>query len=77
MKSRPSLLMVGTLEPRKGHPLALDAFELLWGEGVEANLVIIGHEGWHAGELVNRLTHRCAVKNYSGYAADVTFLAGL
>ena len=55
MKSRPSLLMVGTLEPRKGHLLALDAFDMLWAEGVEANLVILGHEGWHAEPLVNRL----------------------
>ncbi len=63
MKSRPSLLMVGTLEPRKGHTQALDAFELLWADGVEANLVIIGHEGWHVEDLVGRLTrHRFAGK---------------
>ena len=63
MKSRPSLLMVGTLEPRKGHTQALDAFELLWADGVEANLVIIGHEGWHVEDLVSRLTrHRFAGK---------------
>ncbi len=63
LKSRPSLLMVGTLEPRKGHMQALDAFELLWAEGVEANLVLIGHQGWHVEHLVNRLTrHKLADK---------------
>jgi glycosyltransferase involved in cell wall biosynthesis len=56
MKSRPSLLMVGTLEPRKGHVQALDAFEMLWQEGKQVNLVIIGHEGWHMEALVDRLT---------------------
>ncbi|WNL45531.1 glycosyltransferase family 1 protein [Dyella sp. BiH032] len=55
MKTRPSLLMVGTLEPRKGHGLALEAFELLWSAGVDANLVIVGRQGWLVGELVSRL----------------------
>ena len=27
-----TFLMVGTVEPRKGHRQALDAFEILWGE---------------------------------------------
>ena len=38
--------MVGTLEPRKGYLQALDAFERLWEQGVEVNLVIVGREGW-------------------------------
>lgn len=42
----PTFLMVGTIEPRKGHRQALDAFEQLWKSGVEANLVILGREGW-------------------------------
>ena len=59
MKSRPSLLMVGTLEPRKGHLQVLDAFEMLWSDGVQANLVIVGHEGWHVESLTGRLkSHR-------------------
>ncbi|CUI05364.1 glycosyltransferase [Massilia antarctica] len=41
-----TFLMVGTIEPRKGHLQALDAFEQLWREGVDANLVIVGAEGW-------------------------------
>jgi glycosyltransferase involved in cell wall biosynthesis len=43
---RPSFLMVGTIEPRKGHLQALDAFEQLWAEGTDVNLVIVGNEGW-------------------------------
>ncbi len=43
---RPSFLMVGTIEPRKGHLHAIAAFDRLWADGVEANLVIIGKEGW-------------------------------
>ena len=44
--AQPSFLMVGTIEPRKGHLQALDAFEQLWAEGSQAQLVIVGNEGW-------------------------------
>jgi glycosyltransferase involved in cell wall biosynthesis len=46
LKARPSFLMVGTIEPRKGYGQTLDAFEHLWREGLDANLVIVGREGW-------------------------------
>jgi len=51
----PSFLMVGTIEPRKGHAQALSAFETLWDEGVEANLVIVGKGGWLMDHLIERL----------------------
>lgn len=43
---RPSFLMVGTVEPRKGHLQTLAAFEHLWQAGQDVNLVIVGAEGW-------------------------------
>jgi len=46
IRSRASFLMVGTIEPRKGHLQAVQAFERLWAAGVDVNLVIVGHEGW-------------------------------
>ena len=55
MRSHPSFLMVGTIEPRKGHRQALDAIELLWADGVEANLVIVGQKGWMVDDLVERI----------------------
>lgn len=51
----PNFLMVGTLEPRKGHEQTLDAFELLWAAGVQANLIIVGKHGWLVDELAARL----------------------
>lgn len=48
-------LMVGTLEPRKRHDLALAAFEKLWDEGGTQRLVIIGKEGWNVGPLAERI----------------------
>lgn len=52
----PSFLMVGTLEPRKGHAQALEAFEALWRDGCEANLVIVGKRGWKVADLAEKLS---------------------
>lgn len=43
---RPTFLMVGTVEPRKRYPQALQAFERLLEKGLDVNLVIVGQEGW-------------------------------
>jgi glycosyltransferase involved in cell wall biosynthesis len=53
--SRLSFLMVGTLEPRKGHEEVLDTFDQLWREGQDVNLVIVGKRGWLVDALVDRL----------------------
>ncbi|OYW12619.1 MAG: hypothetical protein B7Z59_00690 [Acidiphilium sp. 37-67-22] len=53
--SIPSFLMVGTIEPRKGHAQTLDAFERLWAAGLDARLVIIGKPGWKTEALAQRL----------------------
>jgi glycosyltransferase involved in cell wall biosynthesis len=42
----PIFLMVGTIEPRKGHLQSIAAFERLWRDGYQVNLVIMGKEGW-------------------------------
>lgn len=47
--------MVGTLEPRKGHKQVLDAFECLWQSGTDANLVMVGKQGWMVESLIERL----------------------
>lgn len=46
LKSKTTFLMVGTIEPRKGYLLALDAFDKLWASNRDVNLVIVGGEGW-------------------------------
>ena len=47
-----SFLMVGTIEPRKGHLQTIKAFEILWESGENFNLVIVGKRGWLVDELV-------------------------
>lgn len=58
LADRPTVLMVSTIEPRKGYQQALEAFELLWQQGQQINLVIVGKAGWRTEALVERLrTH--------------------
>jgi len=55
LQERPSFLIVGTVEPRKGHAQTLAAFELLWQQGVDVNLVVVGKEGWMVEEVAARM----------------------
>jgi glycosyltransferase involved in cell wall biosynthesis len=55
LKLSTTFLMVGTLEPRKGHELALDAIESLWGHGKDVTLVFVGRAGWKIERLIARL----------------------
>ena len=55
LASGPFLLMVGTIEPRKSHALALAAMERLWSSGSDLRLCVAGKEGWMVSELMARL----------------------
>jgi len=48
-------LMVGTIEPRKGHEFALNAFELLWQQGLDISLCIAGKAGWNVDSIMSRI----------------------
>lgn len=59
----PYALMIGAIEPRKNHDIALRAFEILWDKGIRLSLVIAGREGWLAGDLMKKLrAHRALGK---------------
>ncbi|MEE4454253.1 glycosyltransferase family 1 protein [Novosphingobium resinovorum] len=55
LRDFPSLLLVGTIEPRKGHADALDAMERLWSAGDQTRLVLVGGVGWKTEDLCARL----------------------
>ncbi|MFA9216860.1 MAG: glycosyltransferase family 4 protein, partial [Sphingomonadaceae bacterium] len=69
--SAPTLLMVGTVEPRKGHAQALAAFDLLWQQGVAVNLVIVGKHGWMVDEVARDL------RNHPQQGKQLIWLSGV
>ena len=71
LSSTISFLMVGTLEPRKGHKQVLDAFNLLWQSGKKVNLVIVGKEGWMANDFVLEL------RSHSEFDKQLFWLKGI
>ncbi|HMO11336.1 MAG TPA: glycosyltransferase family 1 protein [Actinotalea sp.] len=57
--ARPRVLSVGRTEPHKNHGALLHAAELLWREGLEFDLDLIGAKGWSTSrvdEQLERLT---------------------
>lgn len=55
LEANPNFLMVGTLEPRKGHAQAFAAFEQLWEADAKVNLIIVGKHGWLVDDLATRI----------------------
>jgi glycosyltransferase involved in cell wall biosynthesis len=55
LQQHKTVLMVGTLEPRKGHKDVLRAFERLWQQDQQINLVICGKPGWKTEILQQRI----------------------
>lgn len=49
------VLAVGTVEPRKGYDLLLDAFERLWEDGSPVTFFIVGSAGWKTEALQRRI----------------------
>jgi glycosyltransferase involved in cell wall biosynthesis len=57
LRGKTSFLVVGTLEPRKGHAQTLEAFNRLWAEGEELTLVLVGRPGWMTDVIQRRIRH--------------------
>ncbi len=50
-------ISVGTLEPRKGYDVTLDACEIAWKTGANFAFVILGRLGWRANALRDRIVN--------------------
>lgn len=59
-----TVLMVGTIEPRKGHDQMLLAFDELWKQGCDVNLVIVGKPGWKTEVLQQKLRSHPQLKSH-------------
>ena len=49
------IVMLGTVEPRKRHDVALDAFDELWAKSSDVSLVIVGKPGWNTEQIQARI----------------------
>lgn len=57
-EERHSFMMVGSIEPRKMHSYALDAFDRFWERGGSGALIIVGRHGWKTEDFLERVaTH--------------------
>jgi hypothetical protein len=57
------MLMVGTIEPRKGYLQTFKEFEILWEKGIAITLVIVGKYGANA-DLIAQEVNRLIKLNY-------------
>ena len=68
-----TFLVVGTIEPRKGHETILDAFEALWKINTDVDLIVVGKAGWLVDELIARMeavASRNSRFHFYGYVSD-------
>ncbi|MFL6725627.1 MAG: glycosyltransferase family 4 protein [Sphingomicrobium sp.] len=74
MQLRPSVLMVGTIEPRKGHSIALSAHRHAWSNQPETApfLIIAGKPGWHTEELQAGLRNLCLERDGAIWLEEVS-----
>lgn len=56
LRSGRYFLIVGTIEPRKNHLLALEAFKAYRQAGGDWGLVVVGREGWACQEIISAMT---------------------
>ncbi len=65
-----TFMMVGTLEPRKGHRQVLAAFDQLWASGENVVLVIFGRLGWLMDDFATTL------KDHEEYGGRLLWITG-
>ena len=74
LRFRPTVLMVGTIEPRKGYEVAIAAFEHLWRTGAPdaPDLVIVGKGGWKTAALQQYIRSHPAIGTHLHWLDSVS-----
>lgn len=70
LQAQEYLIMVGTIEPRKLHALAVDAMELLWQQGSKLKLCIAGKPGWMVEEFIESVRSHPRLNKQLVFAED-------
>jgi len=68
----PYFLVVGSIEPRKNHRVILDAFDILWQNGVAVNLLIVGAHGWKSEVFFHRVANHPMLNKHLFILSQVT-----
>ena len=64
-----SLLVINTIEPRKGYRDVLDAFDILVAQGHTVEITIVGKYGWNSDEIRDRIkSHQLFGKSLHWYS---------
>jgi O-antigen biosynthesis alpha-1,2-rhamnosyltransferase len=71
-KNEKTYLFVSTIEPRKNHNYAIDAFEVLWKNKKEVSLCLIGRMGWKYEKLLERIKNHPMYSKHLFLLNDVT-----
>lgn len=72
ISKRMTFLMVCTIEPRKQHMQVLEAFELLWKNNKDINLVLVGKEGWMVNHFIKKLSTHIELNHRLFWLSTVT-----
>ncbi len=71
MGERVTILVVSTIEPRKKQDQIFHAVELLWHQGIDMNLVLVGKQGWKMDKLAKE------IENSQEYGKRLFWLRGI
>ena len=74
IRAEQAILMVGTVEPRKGHDAALAAFERLHqrGESLAPHLLLVGRPGWKTEQLQSQVRNHPLLGSSLHWLTDAT-----
>lgn len=67
--AKTTFLMVGTVEPRKGYKMVLEAFQEIVMEN-DVQLLILGHDGWHNDEIKKLLKDNVDLQSHVLWVQD-------
>lgn len=70
--SRPTYIMVGTVEPRKGHNIVLKALKNIFNSDIDVQLLIIGKDGWSNQEFKVNLQNSAYYNKKIFWYQDIT-----
>lgn len=67
-----NFILVGTVEPRKGHKVVLNAFKQIWKDEKNVSLCFIGKKGWMVDSLVAEIEEQARLNNNFFYFSNAS-----